>query len=220
VIRSAGIEKCCRAALAVGLLSAAVMPGIAWALEIEQRPYVEESTQKAIKSDPGWKEYIICEDKLCNPSKGLKAQRMGSRGTLISVRLSQDIQVPAAPQAAPVLPPVAPVQDKAGRLVHTVLFPFDSAAISPKESAALISATRDMRDPVVLEGFSCDLGTREHNDALALKRARSVGSLLKGKGIAVGEVSGVGKCCYVSEEKRLNRRVEVRSLNTMNRGGR
>ncbi len=209
---SRSIKNCCMAAVAAGFLSAALVP-VACAAEIEQRTYVGEPTQKAFKNDPGWKEYVICEDRFCNPAKGLKLQQVKPRDVLISVRLSQDL--PAAPVPSSYSPSSAiHAQDKGASLLHTVPFSFNSAVMSRKEKAGLISATDNVQRRVAVEGFSCDLGTKRYNDALALKRAERVAGLLKGKGITVGKVAGTGKCCYVSREKKLNRRVEVRAVNT------
>jgi outer membrane protein OmpA-like peptidoglycan-associated protein len=96
-------------------------------------------------------------------------------------------------------------------LVGTIHFPFDSAEITEKERSRLDELIRSIPGGGVvnLGGYTCDLGATSHNMGLSLRRARGVASYLKGKGISVGKVEGLGKCCPVSADKRLNRRVEI-----------
>ena len=65
--------------------------------------------------------------------------------------------------------------------------------------------------PVILTGYTCDLGSQEVNDRLALKRAEAVRKELIPKGIQVEGVAGKGKCCYAAESGEENRRVEITS---------
>lgn len=96
-------------------------------------------------------------------------------------------------------------------LLGTIHFPFDSAEITEKERSRLDELIRSLpgNGAVNLSGYTCDLGTSSHNLGLSLRRARGVASYLKGKGISVGKVEGQGKCCPVSDDRHLNRRVEI-----------
>lgn len=96
-------------------------------------------------------------------------------------------------------------------LLDTIHFPFDSAEITEKERSRLDELILDIPAGVVadLGGYTCDLGTTSHNMGLSLRRARGVASYLKVKGISVGKVEGLGKCCPVSDDRHLNRRVEI-----------
>ncbi|HEY6874244.1 MAG TPA: OmpA family protein [Geobacteraceae bacterium] len=96
-------------------------------------------------------------------------------------------------------------------LLGTVHFPFDSAEITQGERTRLDELIRGIKagNAVGLEGYTCDLGSSAHNMGLSLRRVQGVAAYLKGKGISVGKVEGLGKCCPVSGDRRLNRRVEI-----------
>ncbi len=212
------------ATLVAGLLSTAILPFTGTASQIEQRPYVTEpAVPTVIRNGTGWKTYVICEDGFCTSSgKGLKKAQPGNhRDLLMTVRLSQDLP-PETVVSKPVLalpPPVASGQEETKTPMYTVLFPFNSAVVETEEKAGLLRGVRRLFSPVSIEGFSCDLGEKSYNDDLALRRAKNVARALKEEGIEVGMVWAEGKCCYVSEERRLNRRVEVRSAEK-SKGGR
>jgi len=97
------------------------------------------------------------------------------------------------------------------RLLGTIHFPFDSAVITETERSRLDELVRSIPGAGVvnLGGYTCDLGSTSHNMGLSLRRARGVASYLEGKGISVGKVEGLGKCCPVSDDRHLNRRVEI-----------
>ena len=96
-------------------------------------------------------------------------------------------------------------------LLGTVHFPFDSAEITQKERAKLDRLRSGIPvDTVVnLDGFTCDRGSFSHNMNLSLRRAREVASYLKGKGVSVDRVEGLGQNSPISDDRRLNRRVEI-----------
>lgn len=93
----------------------------------------------------------------------------------------------------------------------TIHFPIDSAEIAEKERVRLDGLIRSIPENCVvnLDGYTCDLGTTPHNKGLSFRRAIRVASYLKEKGISVGKVEGQGKCCPVSDDRHLNRRVEI-----------
>jgi outer membrane protein OmpA-like peptidoglycan-associated protein len=70
--------------------------------------------------------------------------------------------------------------------------------------------------PMLLLGFTDNIGTELYNDELAFNRANSVKEFLIENGIPESEihVEGNGVCCYLvpngtDEQRRINRRVEV-----------
>ena len=96
----------------------------------------------------------------------------------------------------------------------TVLFDLDSAVIKEQEKTKIRDSIDVLKEAqsVTVKGFTCDLGSKEHNDRLALERAKAVAAFLEDHGIRPKEVTGEGKCCYVSEDKSKNRRAEIYCL--------
>jgi len=90
-----------------------------------------------------------------------------------------------------------------------------------KEAEKMLRAVRSRFDsmntedreayPVQVKGYTCDIGGKKFNDRLAMDRARAVAGIIEKNGITPVAVSGECKCCYVSEDKALNRRVEILS---------
>lgn len=120
----------------------------------------------------------------------------------------QPITVPSKPikiEIPEVKPPsFAPVEVK--KVEETVYFDFDSFKIRENEKGKLDRLPRDLKYEIT--GYTCDLGSKEYNDRLALRRAISVRDYLR----VEAEVSGKGKCCYAeSKNREKNRRVEIKS---------
>lgn len=102
------------------------------------------------------------------------------------------------------LPPLKP--EKEEKSTETVYFDFDSFELKHSEKVKLNSLSRDVEYKVT--GYTCDIGEKDYNDRLALKRAGAVREYL---GSLVREVSGKGKCCYIDLKNRWkNRRAEVK----------
>jgi outer membrane protein OmpA-like peptidoglycan-associated protein len=96
----------------------------------------------------------------------------------------------------------------------TVYFPLNSSLISQTEKQKILGALESLKHrDVKVTGYTCELGSKEHNDRLALSRARAVAGILETSGIKPAAVSGEGKCCYISGDKEMNRRVEIREIN-------
>ena len=131
----------------------------------------------------------------------------------LALRMSMNEPRPVQPVVGN--PEVSPksnrVMGNVSCLAETIHFAFDSAEITEKERSKLDELIRDIPTGTVanLRGYTCDLGSTAHNMSLSLTRARDVASYLKEKGISVGKVEGLGKCCPVSNDKQLNRRVEI-----------
>ncbi len=109
------------------------------------------------------------------------------------------------------LPPIK-IEKVKKKTSETVYFDFDSYELKPSERAKLDSLSRDIDYRVT--GYTCDIGTKEYNDRLALKRAEAVKNYL---GNIVKEINGKGKCCYIDQvDKSKNRRAEIKPLNIKN----
>ncbi len=95
----------------------------------------------------------------------------------------------------------------------TVLFVFDSAIISHAEKVKLQERMPEFNAAVGIEikGYTDKRGGAKYNEGLALKRAMSVKQLLVRWGIAANkiEIEAHGKCCYISDSDRKNRRTEI-----------
>lgn len=97
-------------------------------------------------------------------------------------------------------------------VVGAILFDFDSATISAvaKKQLDELIRTVPVGVRVDLEGYACTTGSTQYNLELSKRRAQSVEKYLSEKGILIGDVIGKGECCNVSDNKKLNRRVEVK----------
>lgn len=97
---------------------------------------------------------------------------------------------------------------KAPKTSEMVFFEFDSDVLKPSEKIKLDSLSKDIHYRVT--GYTCDIGGKEYNDRLALRRAEAVRNYL---GDIVKEVVGRGKCCYLDPvDKSKNRRAEIKPL--------
>lgn len=99
--------------------------------------------------------------------------------------------------------------------IPPVLFDLSSSSLSGEMEQEILAALEKMADkdtPLQVTGLTCDLGSQQVNDALALERATVVADLLKSHGFQVVTVMGRGKQGYVSNDpamRHLNRRVEI-----------
>lgn len=99
--------------------------------------------------------------------------------------------------------------------IPPVLFDLASSRLAERTEEELLSGLKKVADkdtPLQVTGFTCDLGTQQVNDLLALERATVVADLLKFHGFNVVAVRGKGKQGYVSSDpgmRHLNRRVEI-----------
>lgn len=99
--------------------------------------------------------------------------------------------------------------------IPPVLFDLSSSSLSGEMEQEILAALEKMADkdtPLQVTGLTCDLGSQQVNDLLALERATVVADLLKFHGFSVVDVRGKGKQSYVSSDpamRHLNRRVEI-----------
>jgi OOP family OmpA-OmpF porin len=174
------------------------------AAEIKQRPFsFSHEVARAQENDA----FVVCSN--C-PDDHLSILPAPPK---LAVRMSmaEPQQVQTFARESEAKPESNPEKGCVSCLLGTIYFPFDSAEITEKERSRLEELIRGIPAGVVanLGGYTCDLGTTSHNIGLSLRRAKGVASYLKGKGISVGKVEGLGKCCPVTADKRLNRRVEI-----------
>lgn len=180
---------------------AILLPAVANATVIKQRPFgYSFEVAKAAESDV----FVVCANSLDDRISLLPAPPQ------LAVRLSQNLVRMDSPKNTSASA-IEPIKDCVNCLLGTVHFQIDSAALSQNERAKLDELIRGVSagTDVNLDGYTCDLGSTSHNLSLSLKRAREVASYLRGKNISVGIVEGKGECCPVSDDRRLNRRVEI-----------
>jgi outer membrane protein OmpA-like peptidoglycan-associated protein len=120
--------------------------------------------------------------------------------------------------------PASPVdadQEKAARdpakdsgcQTTTIYFSLNSSVVGRDEQQKIFESLDAFTGKnVEILGYTCDLGSKSLNNRLALARAKAVAKVLEEKGMKPLTFSGEGKCCYVSEDRRLNRRAEIRCV--------
>lgn len=107
--------------------------------------------------------------------------------------------------------------DIVGKPLGKAHFAFDSYFLTDYSKGILFNLVPKLTGrPVLLFGFTDNIGTELYNDELALNRANSVKEFLIQNGIPESEihVEGNGVCCYLvpngtDKQRRINRRVEV-----------
>ena len=122
----------------------------------------------------------------------------------------------AAPDAVITAAQPSDNSSQPGEKLAEIHFDFDSTKISQDYQKTIIDLIPSvMGKPLLLYGYTDDIGSESYNDALALARAQNVKLFLITQGLAEPEVhvDGSGKCCFlvpnVTEAKRrINRRVE------------
>ncbi|MGD0235955.1 MAG: OmpA family protein [Syntrophorhabdales bacterium] len=137
-------------------------------------------------------------------------------GMAVSTDVQAKAEIPKNPVDREKSDPSPPTRQAMTPKRTSVLFPLDSFALQPSEEGKLssfVSEVKDRKDPSVsVEGYTCDLGSQAHNDALARKRAEAVAAYLEKAGVHPARVTGAGKCCYTTEDpsrRSFNRRVEI-----------
>ena len=162
--------------------------------------------------------FVMCS--ACPPIKGLLlvSKQQGVFGLLAKNRISEIIVgrqgVEEMKKFAPVAVPQTAVISIPSAFCRfsAVHFALDSYRLEVGEIARMQSLIKESGDVgiVSLKGYTCDIGTEEHNSDLSLKRAQQVAKFLSNEGVSIGQIDGLGACDPVSESnKSLNRRVEI-----------
>jgi outer membrane protein OmpA-like peptidoglycan-associated protein len=103
-------------------------------------------------------------------------------------------------------------------LLGRVQFDLNDSTLKPEEQQKLkdkiIQPLKKIKNPIIhVHGYTCELGTKEYNDKLALNRAKEVAKFLESNGVKPEMVMGEGKCCYISDDLPVNRRAEITFIN-------
>ena len=162
---------------------------------------------------------MICDDA-CTAGPSLAP---APRFPALSVRVSRDVAKENAQKepdsgskgASPKKD--ASEREPAAEARITVLFGLDSSVLTDPEKARLSSFVENLgaetkAGDLSVTGYTCDLGSKAHNDVLAIKRGEAVAAYLRKSGLHAMRVTGTGKCCYATKDpgkRYLNRRVEV-----------
>jgi outer membrane protein OmpA-like peptidoglycan-associated protein len=182
---------------------ALILPLATHATEIRQRPFSYPLDAAAVKQGD---QFVICSDCPDQKLTFLPVKPM------LAMRLSE----PAKPerQVAFEVKHAEPTRSDAfetEKQIATVLFNFDSERLSRHERLRFdgLMAGLSKRSTFGLKGYTCTIGAYDYNERLSIRRADHVAGIMKSNGFKVVTVEGKGKCCPVSTDKRLNRRVEI-----------
>ena len=100
---------------------------------------------------------------------------------------------------------------------NDIYFRFDSSVVRAQEIPKLELLIKDARPKTIwLAGFTDNIGDKDYNEQLALRRADAIRRHLFRKGVDAShiKITGFGRCCYKTsnstrEQRALNRRVEI-----------
>jgi outer membrane protein OmpA-like peptidoglycan-associated protein len=166
---------------------------------------------------------VICDDACVAESPLAPVPRFPA----LSIKVSQDLSVSPGKEASQKEPNVGISGTSLKKDTYNgehaadpriaVLFGVNSSTLSDAEKARLSSFVKSLgaetkAGNLFVTGYTCDLGSKAHNDALAIKRAEAVESYLRKAGLHAMWVTGTGKCCYATQDRGkryLNRRAEV-----------
>lgn len=100
--------------------------------------------------------------------------------------------------------------------IPAVYFQLNSAILSTNEANSILSGIEKCQitqsSPLIITGFTCDLGPDQFNQTLSLQRAKTVADLLRIHGLTVAIVQGKGSQNPISSDRQYlfkNRRVEI-----------
>lgn len=94
----------------------------------------------------------------------------------------------------------------------TVYFDFDSAELRQFEKDKLKRIATENPSKITITGYTDDVGSKQYNFRLGLRRAQAVSNYLKELGVAAPvTVKSKGKCCFVTEKGKINRKKSRRA---------
>lgn len=179
-----------------------ILPLATHAAEIRQRPFSYSLDAAAAKQDD---QFVVCSDCPDNKLTLLPVK------PLLAMRFSD----PAKPEPQATLE-ANHVQSsidaiESDKQIARVLFDFDNERLSRHERLRFdgLLAGLSKRSTFRLKGYTCTIGRDDYNERLSIRRANHIAGIMKSNGFNVVTVEGKGKCCPVSTDKRLNRRVEI-----------
>ena len=185
------------------IMLALLVPLTGNANDILQRPYSYSYEAAVAKEDD---QFVVCSNcpdnqlsKMPVPPKLVVRLSTPDKQTVLTVQEEHEGQNKKGE-----------ISRKPGR-AETVRFNFDSARTSRHEEDRLTELLKELSRTSAfdLTGYTCSIGTNAYNEKLSIRRANHIAGILKANGVIVGRVEGKGTCCPVSEDKRLNRRVEI-----------
>ena len=96
----------------------------------------------------------------------------------------------------------------------TIHFQIDSSKIDPGERCKMLFKLKafevPQNTPLMVTGFTCEIGPDHYNDWLSIERAKTVAELLQNKGYTVARIEGKGAANLLSKTyPPINRRVEI-----------
>ena len=108
-------------------------------------------------------------------------------------------------------------------IINSVLFDFDSSAVKPEAAVVLQEAANVLKQnagkAVVIEGYTCSMGSDEYNLGLSERRANAVKAVLVDQGIDASRLTakGMGEANPVADNttedgRERNRRVEFQVM--------
>lgn len=156
------------------------------------------------------RQFVVCENRLRTPLVPELSPPP------IAVRFGTDPAKPLeSPKETQVAEASSSLPDPKTTLEKIIHFAFDSSKVRDRQGVTLLARSLKS-DPALIGvrvvGFTCDLGSKSHNDRLALRRAEAVAQILGDEGFKIVEIAGEGKCCYVPGERRHSRRAEISLL--------
>lgn len=180
-----------------------LVPLASHATDIRQRPFSYSLEAVVAKEDD---QFVVCSD--CPDNQLSKMPMIPKLALRMTTPLNTEVPATREVQQAQ----STKAQDAVNQVRHVpIQFDFDSAKLSRPEREKLtgLLANLPRSSAFDLTGFTCAIGRDDYNAGLSIRRANHVAEIFKVNGLNVGTVEGKGKCCPVSNEKRLNRRVEI-----------
>jgi outer membrane protein OmpA-like peptidoglycan-associated protein len=180
-----------------------LVPLASHATDIRQRSYSHSFDSAVAKEDD---QFVVCS--ACPDNQLSKMPMIPKLALRMSTHLKPEVSVTREERLELKSDGIS-----ANKPVHhaPILFGFDSAQLSFSERDKLntLLANLPRSGTYDLTGFTCSIGRGDYNEKLSIRRANLVADIFKANGLNVGKVEGRGKCCPVSEEMQLNRRVEI-----------
>lgn len=98
----------------------------------------------------------------------------------------------------------------------TVFFDFNSAVINDEQTLDIVGLVRSLKQAgrITVRGYTDNVGSERYNGFLAQRRANAVRRLLIDNGLAPDRIRafGLGKCCYVDDNRLTSGRAKNRRV--------
>ncbi len=181
-----------------------LVPLASHATDIRQRPFSYSLEAVVAKEDD---QFVVCSN--CPDNRLSRVPMTPKLALRLTTPLNPD--VPARLETQQQVQSTKAQADGTQVRLVPIQFDFDSAMLSRAEREKLngLLANSPRSSTFDVTGFACTIGRSDYNEELSIRRANYVAEIIKINGLNVGIVVGKGKCCPVSNEKRLNRRVEI-----------